>query len=298
LINDRQMQAAGAIRFLPLRTPTLPPATHTNCCFIGGEGRIYAVDPAPGDDAERALLWRHVQELEAGGERLIGVILTHLHFDHIGAAAWLAQRAQVPVLASARTKADLEAGCGGGLSAGGLVIEAVPEVSAVIGAKDQLVGGWQVLATPGHAHGHLCFWQRASRSLVAGDMIASQSTILIEPEQGDMAAYLASLETLARLQPEWIVAAHGAAIADGETALRQLIAHRLQRERKTIAALRVLKAATVEQLLPIAYDDTAEAIWPLAAFSLTSHLLKLAADGRAHCASDGRWSVDASAADP
>ena len=290
MLDDRQIDQAGAIRFLPLRTPTLPPATHTNCCFIGGEGRIYAVDPAPGERDERDLLWHHIKGLEAGGETLVGVILTHLHFDHIGAAAWLAQCAEVPVLASARTKADLEAGAGGGLSAGGLLIDRVPQVSALIAAGERLVGGWEVIATPGHAHGHLCFWHRPSRSLVAGDMIAAQSTILIEPDQGDMAAYLASLERLAELRPRWIVAAHGDAIPDGEAALRALIAHRLRRERKVIDALASLGTASVDRLVALAYDDTPQAIHPLAALSLMSHLNKLVVDGRVHCVDDGSLS--------
>ena len=90
--------AGGAIAYLPLVTPTLPPATHTNCCFVRGGGELYVVDPAPTDPEERMLLWRSLQDLSAEGGALAGVILTHLHHDHLGAAAWLAERAQVPIL--------------------------------------------------------------------------------------------------------------------------------------------------------------------------------------------------------
>ena len=119
--------AGGALRYLPLRAPTLPPAAHTNCCFIGGEGVLYVVDPAPVDADEQTLLWAHLETLRGQGEVLRGVVLTHLHHDHLGAACWLSERAQVPVYASARTAADLEQGLGSGLSAGGFASQRLPK---------------------------------------------------------------------------------------------------------------------------------------------------------------------------
>jgi ribonuclease/clavin/mitogillin len=284
--------AGGGMRYLPLRTPTLPPATHTNCALIGGDGQIFAVDPAAYDPSERQLLWAHLCELERRGERLSGVILTHLHHDHLGAADWLARKAGVAVMATARTRDDLAAGLGSGISAGGNQADHLPTVTQILSEGDRLPGGWEVLETPGHAHGHLCLWQAASRCLVAGDMIASASTILIEPEQGDLISYLESLEKLAGLEPSIILASHGMPLARGGRALRALIAHRLMRETKVVDALERFGKGSLSELVALAYDDTPAELWPLAQLSLHSHLIKLERQKRAVAHADGHWSVD------
>jgi len=129
---------------------------------------------------------------------------------------------------------------------------------------------------------------------VAGDMIASGSTILIEPEQGNLIDYLANLERLAELEPRLLVPAHGLPIAHGSQALNALRQHRLDREHKTHKALRALGKATLRELVAVAYDDTPSFLWPLAELSLRSHLDKLVTEGYAHLNDDGRWSVDVS----
>ena len=284
--------AGGPIRYLPLVTPTLPPATHTNCCLIGdGEG-FYAVDPAPVDPAERELLWQTISMLRTQGERLVGIILTHLHHDHTGAATWLAQRASVPIFASQQTKVDLANGLGGGFSAGGTSNESRVRVTNVLHEGDRLLGGWQVVLTPGHAKGHLCLWHQATASLVAGDMIASGSTILIEPEQGHLIDYLDSLERLANLDLRLMVPAHGLPIANPKASLDALRQHRLKRETKARYALSAMGTGTLSELVAIAYDDTPSYLWPLAELSLRSHLDKLRVERRAFLRDDGRWSVD------
>jgi len=286
------LSAGGASRYLPLVTPTLPPATHTNCSLVGGEGCLYVVDPAPVDPGERELLWRAIETLAEQGEQLSGVILTHLHHDHLGAAAWLAARADVPILATAQTQSDLRLGLGAGISAGGAGAVGLPEVTQLLAEGDTLPGGWSVLLTPGHAKGHLCLWHAQTGTLIAGDMIASGSTILVEPEQGDLCDYLASLERLAALNPRLIVPAHGLPIAQGRIALEKLRDHRLERERKTMAALQAVNSGVIGELVAVAYDDTPSFLWPLAELSLRSHLNKLVFEGRAYFDGKERWSVD------
>ncbi|MEE2836652.1 MAG: MBL fold metallo-hydrolase [Myxococcota bacterium] len=285
--------AGGAIAYLPLVTPTLPPATHTNCCFVRGGGELYVVDPAPTDPEERMLLWRSLQDLSAEGGALAGVILTHLHHDHLGAAAWLAERAQVPILASEQTRLDLASGLGGGMSAGGYRSDALPVVTHDLCDGDLIAGDWRIVATPGHARGHICLWHERTGSLIAGDMIASGSTILIEPEQGDMGLYLQSLERLAALEPRLIVPSHGLPLARGREALLGLRDHRLKREQKTLEALEATEPAERAALVGHVYDDTPSFLWPLAELSLQSHLEKLEREGRVRRSVDGQWSVDA-----
>jgi glyoxylase-like metal-dependent hydrolase (beta-lactamase superfamily II)/8-oxo-dGTP pyrophosphatase MutT (NUDIX family) len=283
------LSAGGAAYYLPLRAPTLPPASHTNCSFIGSDSYLYVVDPAAVEPSERDVLWQQIEARCAQGSQFAGVLLTHLHHDHIGAAAWLAEKTGRPILASKRTQVDLAAGRGSGVSAGDYELEDLPEVTKLLAEGDELPGGWAVLETPGHAAGHLCFWHAKTRVLIAGDMIASGSTILIEPDQGDMSLYLKSLTRLARLGPKLIIPAHGMPLAQGAKALHNLIEHRLKRETKVLSALQILGRASLSDLVKIAYDDTPEFLWPLAQLSLHSHLLKLSDEGYVSLTQDTLW---------
>jgi ribonuclease/clavin/mitogillin len=261
---------AAGLRVVGLRTPTLPPATHTSCYWLGadvGAGRFTMVDPATPFPDELDRLFELVEREAAAGRRLERVVLTHHHGDHIGAADALRQRFGVPIAAHAATAA---------LLAGTLSIDESLHVGQVLtlGATT-----WQVLVTPGHAPGHVCLWRADDGALVAGDMIAGIGTILIDPSDGDMRAYLASLERLATLAPRWLLPAHGPRVEHGEALLRGYVAHRLAREAKVLAALRQLGPASVARLTELAYADTPAALWPLAARSLRSHLGKLLADG-------------------
>ena len=109
----------GPALYLPLRTATLPPATHTNCVFLPTDLGFFLVDPAPVDAEERQLLLRCVHAKEAESGPLLGLVLSHLHYDHLGAAGWLAERLRIPVYASEATAEDLKSGAGAGFSAGG-----------------------------------------------------------------------------------------------------------------------------------------------------------------------------------
>ena len=94
------------------------------------------------------------------------------------------------------------------------------------------------------------------------------------------------------LEPSLMVPAHGLPIANASESLNALRHHRLQRETKTLAALQTSGAATLSELVALAYDDTPSFLWPLAQLSLRSHLDKLVNEGRAFLRDDGRWSVD------
>lgn len=262
---------AAGVRLVGLRTPTLPPATHTSCYWLGpdaGAGRFVAVDPATPYADEQGRLFELIEREAASGRVLERVILTHHHGDHVGAADALRQRFGVPIAAHPATAA---------LLAGVLPIDEplADEQALALGAAS-----WQVLATPGHAPGHVCLWRASDGALVAGDMVAGIGTILIDPSDGDMGAYLGSLERLAALAPRALLPAHGPLVPDGEARLRGYVAHRLAREARVVAALHQRGPASVARLTEVAYADTPSALWPLAARSLSSHLGKLIADGR------------------
>jgi glyoxylase-like metal-dependent hydrolase (beta-lactamase superfamily II) len=241
-----------------------------------GKGRVAVVDPASPYPEERAALDDALAGLAAGGETIERVLLTHHHVDHISGAAYLAARLGVPVGAHAITAERL---------GGRLAVDQTIDDGELLPYGPE---GFQAILTPGHAPGHLCFLDPASRAIVAGDMVASVGTIIIEPEDGgDMIAYLASLERLIALRPSWLLPAHGPPIPDPDALLRFYIAHRLEREARVLNALSASPSA-VADLVPLAYPDVLPAIYPLAARSLTAHLEKLEREGRARRDGD-RW---------
>jgi glyoxylase-like metal-dependent hydrolase (beta-lactamase superfamily II) len=112
-------------------------------------------------------------------------------------------------------------------------------------------------------------------------MVASVGTIIVEPTDGDMILYLDSLERMASLEPAALLPAHGNVIEDPQAILSFYLAHRLMREQKVLGALEAHgKPARPGDLVARAYDDTPQALWPLALGSLEAHLIKLEREGR------------------
>jgi glyoxylase-like metal-dependent hydrolase (beta-lactamase superfamily II) len=258
---------APGIRVLALRTPTLPPAAHTNVYLVGPEiGPVAVVDPGSPYPDQQAVLDQFLADVP-----IDMVLLTHHHGDHIGGAAALAARWGVPIAAHAATARRLE----------GIV-----EVTSLLADGDR-VHGLLAVHTPGHAEGHLCF--ERDGFTIAGDMVAGIGTILIDPSEGDMALYLASLELLLARPAATLLPAHGPPIVDGPAKLREYLAHRRMREDRVLAALGDTPAA-LDDLLPTAYGDTPRMLWPLAERSLRAHLDKLVNEGRARFDGTARWS--------
>src|SRR6185436_4350192 len=126
--------------------------------------------------------------------------------------------------------------------------------------------------------------------LFTGDHVMQGSTVVINPPDGDMRTYLASLERLLGEDIAIFAPGHGYLIGDPHKEVRRLIAHRLGRERKVIAGLERLGTATLEELVPVVYDDVPPRIHGMAARSLTAHLDKLAAEGAVRAAG-GRYAL-------
>jgi endoribonuclease LACTB2 len=263
-------ELSRALELFPARTPTLPPATHTNSYALGGRD-VLLVEPAtPYEDEQRAWIeW--ARSLPSRGRTPVAIVATHHHVDHVSGVDVLTRELGLPLWAHAETAKRMKAPVARELSDGDeLVLEGpLPE-------------RWKVLHTPGHAPGHVCLWNEEERTVVVGDMVASVGTILVEPGDGDMQVYLAQLERLASLGAGLALPAHGEPIDEPTTLFRRYVAHRTMREGKVLAALARLgpEGGTAEAILPGAYDDVPKAIWPIALLSVRAHLVKLVREGR------------------
>jgi endoribonuclease LACTB2 len=259
------------IEAFPVRTPTLPPATHTNSYALGSRD-VLLVEPATPYRDEQTAWLEWVRGLDSRGRRPVAVFLTHHHVDHVGGAALLSGELGLPLWAHAATAERLpELRIDRLLADGDSIVLEGPEPQR-----------WTALHTPGHAPGHLCLLEETSQAVVVGDMVASEGTILIEPVDGDMAVYLAQLERLESLNASVALPAHGTPIEQPSRLFAHYVKHRLMREAKVLAALtnQGEAGATPHELVPHAYADTPRAAWPLARLSSEAHLIKLAADGR------------------
>jgi glyoxylase-like metal-dependent hydrolase (beta-lactamase superfamily II) len=153
-----------------------------------------------------------------------------------------------------------------------------------------LLGDCSLIAihTPGHASNCVCYLLEQERLLFTGDHVLEGVTPVILPPDGDMSAYLLSLDKLQSLDFERIAPGHGEVMEHGKDILAALRAHRLARAAKVLAGLRRLAAASLDELTAVVYDDAAVERHRWARLTLEAHLIKLARDGRAgEC--DGLW---------
>ena len=256
-----------------LRTPTLLPATHTNCWLVDLEpgGGVAVVDPGSPEPGEQARLDRVLETLASEGRPAREVWLTHHHVDHVGGLGPLAARGLV-VRAHPLTASRLPAG--------------IPVLPVADG--DLLHGRWRAVFTPGHAPGHLCFLDERTDALLAGDMVSTLSTVVIDPPEGNMGQYLASLERLRSLHARALYPAHGAPAPAAAAKLDEYLEHRRMRAQKVAAAL--APGGTLADVTRCAYDDTPPVLLPVAERSCLATLLWLEETGRAS-QTGGHWGV-------
>jgi len=268
--------------FIDTRTPTLAPATTTNCLVLGC-GDVLLVDPATPYADERARFDTLLATI-LEGRRVAGIVLTHHHHDHIGDVERLRALHGCPVYAHALTAEQLDFDVDVLIDDGHAFVLTAPD-------DPQRTLRFVAVHTPGHARGHLCLYEPRRRLLVAGDMIAGVGSIIIDPPEGHMATYLKSLDRLIALSPRSVIPAHGGLLTDAVGRLQQQKAHRLARETRVLAAI-TAGADDVEGIVAAAYGpDTPPAMFAFAARSVLAIVEKLVEDGVV--VGDGRWRLRA-----
>lgn len=274
------VEVVPGLRMIALRTPTLPPATHTNA-FLVGTGEAVLVEPASPYPEEVERLVGLVDQARAEGLSLRAILVTHHHPDHVGGATQLAERLGLPLWAHEATIERLR---------GKVTFERAIADGEHVELSGDPAMTLVAVHTPGHAPGHLCFLEPRSGAMIAGDMVAGIGTIVVEPSDGDMALYLASLRRMVDAGATMLLPAHGGPIRDAAGCVDYYVRHRLEREAKVLDAVgHHPEGTTAAALLPEAYDDAPEAAWPIALMSIRAHLLKLEHDGRVRRAGEDRW---------
>lgn len=243
--------------------------------YIVGQGVVAVIDPGPDDPA-------HLQALLAAveGETVSHVLVTHTHRDHAPLARPLADAAGALVLAARPPARETHAS--------GALDEAEDQAfqpDVLLNDGDRIDGpDWtlETLATPGHASNHLAFALIEENALFSGDHVMGWSTTVVAPPDGDMGAYMASLDRVIARGFETLWPTHGAPVTNAAPFLAAYRAHRLEREAQILARLKA-GDRTVGEMVPVLYAAVDERLWPAASLSVLAHLINLVRRGMAGC---------------
>lgn len=243
--------------------------------YLVGTGHVALIDPGPDDPAHLAAL------LAALGprERISHIFVTHTHRDHSALAPRLAAATGAPVLAFGGAEAGrsplMQALAARETATGGEGTDAAfrPDATLADGQRTAF-GDWDIGAchTPGHFGNHLCF--RFRDQVFSGDHVMGWSTSIVAPPDGDMGAYMRSLDLLRALGPRRLWPGHGDPVADPAARLDELIAHRRARAAAILASLGH-GPATATELARAIYTDIRPTLLGAATLNVFAHLIEL-----------------------
>lgn len=247
---------APRVRRVLAPNPSFLTGQGTNTYLIGTR-QVVVVDPGPDIPAHADAI---VAAAAESGGRIVALLLTHGHPDHLGAAALLKERTGAPILGHV----------------------ALPGVDRPLRDGDEIVLGDETIRaydTLGHADDHLAYWLADDRLLFAGDLIAGTGTVVLSRAPGSLTRYLASLQRMHDLGPMTILPGHGPVVMDGRVKIKEYLEHRATRESQILDAL-LGGPATVERLVQRIYVETPRELYAMAAHNVQAHLEHLAALGR------------------
>ena len=281
--TDAPVKLLKNVMRLTAPNPGVMTGPGTNSYLVGDAACGYiAIDPGPADAD-------HIQRLyKAAGGDIRLIVCTHSHPDHSPGAKPL------QALCNAAGKHPLIAGLPSQPTARAdsaftpdqtllnnelLALDLIGLQTNNMPENAQNKHTLKVILTPGHAANHLCLVLVEDGLLFSGDHILNGSTTVINPPDGNMNTYLDSLDTLSTACDEhnidFILPAHGYVIGQAKTAIAQLKAHRLKREAKIMGVMKAMPDGTLDDWVPLAYDDVDERIWPVAKRSLLAHVERI-----------------------
>lgn len=232
--------------------------------YLIGEDEVAVIDPGPD-------LPEHVEALVAAiGERpVVAIMCTHTHRDHSPAARLLAKRTGAPIIGCAPLALET-VGPRADASFDG---DYAPDHELGDGEQVEVDGELVIaVSTPGHTSNHLCFAYRGA--LFSGDHVMGWSTTVVVPPDGDMAAYMSSLEKLRKRDDRVYYPAHGPAVTNPRQYVRHLAGHRMQREKQILNLVRE-RARAIPDIVANAYPGLDPRLTAAAGGSVLAHLLDL-----------------------
>lgn len=244
--------------------------------YILGTGEVAVVDPGPADP-------EHIKAILAAtaGETISHVLVTHTHMDHSPGCKLLAEHTKAPTYAYGPH--------GAGKAEEGVQVEEGGDMDfkpdhEVRHGDIITCGDWSVecVYTPGHTSNHMCFALREAKALFTGDHVMGWSTSVISPPDGDMSAYMASLDLLLDRDDALYWPTHGPAILEPKKHVEAFIAHRREREQQILAAIRG-GVHSITEMVPDMYKGTPEFLYPAAARSVFAAVQGLIDQGTLKC---------------
>lgn len=279
---ENSQKSDGEIRYIefnprvicfPLKTETLPPATHTNC-FVVGRKKFVVIDAASKNKSEQNALHELIDSLIERGGECQAIITTHHHSDHFGGETALQKhlfdKFGLPIpLAAHRAAAEY--------LTGKVEFQKFIKDGEAFHLQDETGAEFKLetIHTPGHASGLLAFYDAEFGFLLTGDNVINASFVVIAPPDGNLKDYLASLERLKHLPNlRFLCGSHGSAIFDAKGKIESYIAHRIEREKQILAAMKN-GAKTVSEIVEAVYVDLKPELFRLAEKSVEAHLVKI-----------------------
>jgi len=253
-------EIADGVRRIIAPNPGMMTGPGTNTYLIGTDD-IAVIDPGPVIDS-------HLQIIADSGN-IKWILVSHTHPDHSPGAGKLAELTGaitigIPAPDGEHQDRSFRPG-------------RIPADGDTLDGPDFSI---RMISTPGHASNHLCFLHAGHRWLFTGDHIMNGSTVVIDPPDGDMQAYLQSLDSLRKIEIDAIAPGHGDVFHNPRDVIDWIVQHRLEREKKVADAVSAYPDLTSHELVPQVYADVDERLHGWAERSLLAHLIKLQRDGR------------------
>ena len=237
--------------------------------YLVGDAEIAVIDPGPD-------LPEHLDALKQAinGRPIVAIMCTHTHRDHSPAARPLAEATGAPTIGCAPLALESVGPRADAAFDGDYSPDRVLEDGESVTVDGRAL---TAVATPGHTSNHLCFADETSGALFTGDHVMGWSTTVVVPPDGDMAAYMASLEKLQQRDDRIYYPAHGPPVTNPRQHVRGFIGHRRQRERQILGLLD--RPRTIAEIVAAAYPGLDSRLVGAAGGSVLAHLVDLAARG-------------------